>query len=125
VPTLVTALGAHPIEDRHVDAATLAAATGWELKPEGLCRGDVCLLVPDALRQTPTTVDVVALWRHLGRPVLESNGDIYLGEDATTKADAMAGDRAPDFTLPDLDGVEHSLSDFRGKKVLISSWAPW
>jgi len=32
---------------------------------------------------------------------------------------------APDFTLPDLDGKLHSLSDYRGKKVLLMSWASW
>ena len=29
------------------------------------------------------------------------------------------GTKAPDFTLPDQDGVEHSLSDYRGKKVVL------
>jgi peroxiredoxin len=32
---------------------------------------------------------------------------------------------APDFTLPDIDGKQHSLSDYRGKKVLLLSWASW
>jgi peroxiredoxin len=32
---------------------------------------------------------------------------------------------APDFTLPDLDGKTYSLSQFRGKKVLLLSWASW
>jgi thiol-disulfide isomerase/thioredoxin len=32
---------------------------------------------------------------------------------------------APDFTLVDLDGKEVSLSDFRGKYVLINFWATW
>jgi hypothetical protein len=32
---------------------------------------------------------------------------------------------APDFTLADLDGRAHSLSDYRGKKVLLVSWASW
>lgn len=27
--------------------------------------------------------------------------------------------KAPDFTLPDKDGVPHSLADFRGKKVVL------
>lgn len=29
------------------------------------------------------------------------------------------GTLAPDFTLPDQDGVNHSLSDYRGKKVIL------
>ncbi len=33
--------------------------------------------------------------------------------------------RAPDFTLPDTAGKMHSLSDFRGKKVLLVTWASW
>lgn len=124
MPTLVTPLGAHAVADTWLDGTALERATGWELKPEGLCRGDVCLLVPDELRRDDR-VDAVALWRRLGRPVLESGDAIYLGEDAPAKADAMAGATAPDFTLRDLDGVEHSLSQHRGKKVFLVSWAPW
>ena len=30
-----------------------------------------------------------------------------------------AGSLAPDFTLPDKDGKAHSLSDYRGKKVIL------
>ena len=124
MPTLVTPRGAHPVDDLKLEPGVLEQATGWKLEPEGLCRGDVCLLVPDELRGDGR-VDAVALWRRLGWPVLESGDATYLGEDASTKADAMAGDVAPDFTLSDLAGMEHSLSDHRGKKVLISSWAPW
>ena len=32
---------------------------------------------------------------------------------------------APDFTLPDLAGTPHTLSAFRGRKVLLASWASW
>ena len=32
---------------------------------------------------------------------------------------------APDFTLADVDGKNHSLADFRGKKVLLLTWASW
>ena len=35
------------------------------------------------------------------------------------------GDVAPDFTLSSLDGSEVSLSDFRGKKLILFMWASW
>jgi hypothetical protein len=122
--TIVSTRGAVGVAGTSLDADALHTATGWELKPEGLCRDDVCLLVPDALRGDDR-VDVVALWKHLGRPVLTSGDAVFLGEDAATKPTANAGTEAPDFTLRDLAGVEHSLSQHRGKKVFIASWAPW
>jgi len=35
------------------------------------------------------------------------------------------GKQAPDFTLPDINGKPHKLSDYRGKTVLIIFWATW
>jgi len=32
---------------------------------------------------------------------------------------------APNFTLVDLDGVPHSLADYRGKKLAVHFWATW
>jgi hypothetical protein len=122
--TIVSTRGAVGVDGTRLDADALRTATGWELKPEGLCRDDVCLLVPDGLRGA-TSVDAVALWGHLGRPVLTSGDAVFLGEDAATKPASNAGAEAPDFTLRDLTGVEHSLSQHRGKKVFIASWAPW
>jgi peroxiredoxin len=37
----------------------------------------------------------------------------------------VQGVPAPDFTLPALDGSKVSLSDFRGKAVLLNFWATW
>lgn len=41
------------------------------------------------------------------------------------KPPVVEGDEAPDFTLPTLDGGEVTLSDYRGKVVLINIWATW
>jgi thiol-disulfide isomerase/thioredoxin len=33
--------------------------------------------------------------------------------------------RRPDFSLPDLDGVERSISEWDGKALIINFWASW
>jgi thiol-disulfide isomerase/thioredoxin len=44
----------------------------------------------------------------------------------TVKADGpVVATAAPDFTLKDLDGKDVSLSQFKGKVVLINFWATW
>lgn len=35
------------------------------------------------------------------------------------------GTAAPDFTLKDIDGRSVSLSDFKGRKVVLQFWASW
>ncbi len=35
------------------------------------------------------------------------------------------GDQAPDFTLRSLDGDDVSLSDYRGKRLVLFMWASW
>lgn len=40
-------------------------------------------------------------------------------------ADIAKGELAPDFTLVNLDGKEVSLSDYKGKTVLVNFWATW
>ena len=113
-----------------MDGATLEAATGWALKPEGLCREDACIPLPPA-RQAEFIqggrVDAAAVWRHLDNPVLHDDArEIWvLGEGADEREATLASLVAPDFTLPDVRGRAHSLSDYRGKKVFLVSWASW
>jgi hypothetical protein len=109
----------------------LHAATTWERKPEGLCRGDVCVPIPSAAHTVligdDGRIDLAAFARYVGDPVVcdPSTDTWVIGESATSRRDALRSLDAPDFTLPDLDGTPHSLSDYRGKKVLLLSWASW
>ncbi len=47
------------------------------------------------------------------------------GSEPSAPSVARAGEPAPDFQLENLDGQSISLSDFRGKPVLINFWATW
>lgn len=38
---------------------------------------------------------------------------------------AALSSESVDFTLPDVDGQLHSLSDFRGEWVIVNFWATW
>jgi hypothetical protein len=111
-------------------AREVEAATGYVVKPEGLCKGEVCVPAPPGRDQefvSGSRVNVAALWRHLGQPIVRSDrGHVWvLAERARDRAAALSSLEAPDFTLPDASGRLHSLSDYRGKKVLLVTWASW
>ena len=58
----------------------------------------------------------------------ESNPGKKKGEISSTqelKESPQEGFLAPNFSLPDLGGTQISLSDFRGKVVLLNFWATW
>ncbi len=104
--------------------------TGWTLKPEGFCKGDVCVPVPPQRAREffdGDDINVAALWRHMGLPIAhDASGETWaLGSSATVRSAQLHALDAPDFSLPDLAGALHSLEAQRGKKVLLVSWASW
>ena len=111
-----------------IAADALEASLGWELKPEGLCRGDVCVPVRDrAALVQEDRIDLGAMGEILGRPVVIDSQErvAALGTAASSQAASMASLDAPDFELPDLAGRLHTLSEHRGKKVLLIAYASW
>ncbi|MBI2963552.1 MAG: redoxin domain-containing protein [Deltaproteobacteria bacterium] len=110
--------------------AELARATGWERKPQGLCRGETCVPEPpDAAWYDSSSgeIDLARFAAHLGQPVAtdDENRVVAIGAPAARRRDALLSLEAPDFELPDLDGKLHRLSDSRGKKVLLFSWGSY
>ena len=121
--------GEHDVATRDglwMSPADAETVTGWSLKPEGMCRADLCVPLPQSAVGT-NEVDVAAFWQKLGGPVVASEQrDVWaLGAPADERNAALEGLEAPDFTLPDRTGRRHSLSEHRGKKVLLVSWASW
>jgi len=102
-----------------ISAAEFAAGTGWAIKPEGACSGDVCVPLPDGF-----SVDGAAA--RLGMPLLhdEAHGVWALGP-ATVSGRALTSVDVPPLTLPDVDGRPFALESLRGRKVLLVAWASW
>jgi hypothetical protein len=120
--------------DLWLPSAALAGATGWELKPEGICRDEMCIPVPAdraaALvreREDEDWLNLAEFARYMGLPSAhDSSGQIWsFGASPQALQSNLAGLEAPDFTLPDIEGRNHSLSDYRGKKVFLLLWSSW
>jgi hypothetical protein len=111
-----------------LDPDVVRDALGWELKPLGLCKGDVCVPVPPGRPLVRSDgVDLGMLASLLDRPLALDLDEraACLGGAAAERAHRLASLDAPDFTLPDVNGRPHTLSGFRGKKVLLVAWASW
>ena len=105
----------------------LRDALGWELRPEGLCRGDVCVPLRQGVSLDPRGLDLADIAEMLCRPLAPDveEGAAYLGAPVEERCLALASLEAPDFTLPDLKGRLHSLRDQRGRKVMLVAYASW
>jgi len=108
----------------------LQRASGWIFKPEGFCKDEVCIPVPPARAAQFAAggrYNLAALAELLGQPIVadEEHRVWCFGAAAAERARKLKSLEAPDFSLPDLAGEMHSLSEYRGKKVLLVSWASW
>ena len=120
----------HPavLESSGLLSAAQLAELGWDLKPEGLCQDDTCVLVPDRSALVHDEgVDVAVLADLLDRPVVVDStaGLVALGAPRGDRRQALRELTAPDFSLPNLDGGVTSLSDHRSKKRLLIVFSSW
>jgi hypothetical protein len=114
--------------------ADLTAASGWTLKPEGVCKDEICVPVPDARRAalirdgaSGTLLDLTEFARLIEQPFAhdEKNATWYFGPAGWEWKTKLTSRRAPDFSLPDLAGEPHTLSELLGKRILLLFWASW
>ena len=121
-------------KDLWVTLAELTRATGFVVKPQGVCRSELCFPLPkqreaDFLGQRGkvTWFNLNEFARLVKQPVAhdEKLAAWCFGPRPETQNGYVATLEAPNFTLPDKSGKLHSLADFRGKKVLLITWASW
>lgn len=109
-------------ETTHVTADEFERRTGWAIKPEGACRDDRCIPLPDDVREP---LDLRILSEHLHMPLVhdEANGLWALGPEAGGRA--LTSAVLPDVELPTVEGDAFRLRSLRGQKVLLIAWASW
>jgi hypothetical protein len=120
--------------DLWITTSELTHATRFVIKPQGVCRDELCFPLPKNRKADFVSKKGATTWFNLSefaklirQPVVvdQKNGVWYFGARDAEQNGYLTSLEAPNFTLPDLNGRMHSLSDFRGKKVLLVTWASW
>ena len=109
-----------------IRARDLPRVNGFIVKPEGACRGPLCVpIAPDMLRDG--AFNLTAFAETAGQCVVAEPdaGAWSFGEMPTHGGDIAPSRIAPDVTLPDRLGRPVHLAGFRGKKALVITWASW
>jgi hypothetical protein len=95
------------------------AASGWHVRPEGLCRHDMCVPLP------PGRLDITAACTALRMPLVHDEPEGLWAVGPPWGGKALQTAAAPQLTLPAVDGEPFSLESLRGGKVLLLAWASW
>ena len=110
--------------DLWVRSADLPRINEFELKPQGACRADMCIPVAKTLKNGPW-FNLTGFSRKIGQAFVDESGVWSFGEIPVMRGSFYNSRIAPDFAVPDRKGKIVHLSDFRGKKVLVFTWASW
>lgn len=108
------------LTSRQIDRGDFEARTGWALKPQGACKGDLCVPLGDG----PLDASNVADRLGMGLVHDDEHGLIALGPE-TLGGRALTTAEAPDLVLPDRNGNAFALRSLRGQKVFLLAWASW
>ena len=104
----------------------LPRVNGFELKPQGACRADLCISIPKDMARGEY-FNLTAFARKAGQPVVaEPGARVWSFGEMQALGGGLASSRvAPDFEVPDRLGRPVHLAGFRGKKALVVTWASW
>lgn len=117
-----------------VSPADLTRINGFVLKPEGACLDDLCIPIAQnadsdlfVRREGKSWISLTELARKIQQPfVHDADAAAWsFGAMPLVRRSFLESAIAPDFALTDRNGKTVRLSDFRGKKVMIVTWASW
>lgn len=120
--------------DLWVTPEDLTRVNDFVLKPEGACLAELCIPINQSegsdivlRRGDEAWFSLTAFAERVGQEfVVDREARVWsFGTIPVTRSSFLDRAQAPDFALPDREGNLVRLSDFRGKKVLILSWASW
>ena len=111
-------------KDLWVRAADLPRINQFEVKPQGACRADLCIPLTKDLK-SGEWFNLTGFARRTRQAWIADSGVWSFGEIPVVRGDFYQSRTAPDFAVPDRRGRVVHLSDFRGKKVLVVTWASW
>lgn len=109
-----------------VQRADLPRINGFEIKPQGACRADICIPIPRGM-MTSDTFNLTAFAQRVGQKfIADPAARVWsFGEIPVVQGAYLDSRIAPDVEVPDRKGRPVRLSQFRGKKVLLVTWASW
>jgi hypothetical protein len=111
-------------KDLWVRQADLPRVNDFHVKPEGACRADLCIPIPKALTRGEW-FNLTGFARRTRQAFINDAGVWSFGEIPAVRGDFYQSRTAPDFAVPDRKGRVVHLSEFRGKKALVVTWASW
>ena len=109
-----------------IQKADLPSINGFELKPQGACREEICIPIPRPMMRGDQ-FNLTAFAQRIGQRVVADPGARVwsFGEIPVVRGAFLESRIAPEFSVPDRKGRPVRLSQFRGKKVLVVTWASW
>jgi hypothetical protein len=96
----------------------LEARTGWTIKPEGACRGTLCVPLSKPF-------DVRELAHKLRMAIVHDEHHDLWAVGPESGGHALTSAELPEIVLPDREGRECALRSLRGTKVFMVAWASW
>ena len=110
----------------------LKVATGWQMKPEGVCLEELCVPLFEAEREAWIADADDWVWfcysafaDKIGQEYVRDGGAWSLGSVPEIRRVGLESGLAPDFEMTEHNGDTLRLSDLRGRKVVLFTWASW